>query len=201
MKSHASVECESSPGDVRPNEKIGGITSAKTDAPKCKFQQGEYRTCVFSSFASCVHHLGHVDLGCRIQLLAKNISGHVNSLQNLKMAVDVGMGKPINIRKYKTGRLNLLDKNQQVETDGQCHPTVVVLQGEDAGIEHAVTVYGDWVFDSNAEFAQPLTRKTLDWCVNGKFLKVHKAVRYFLPKAKVTKKGSKNKLTNGERHH
>ena len=54
---------------------------------------------------------------------------------------------------------DLLDVSQQHERNGSIHPTVVILEGHDGGIEHAVTVYGSWVFDSNVNVALPLRKK------------------------------------------
>ena len=69
------------------------------------------------------------------------------------MAVEASIGKACCVRKYKKGKLDLLDSQQQYENDGKAHPTIVVLQGHDGGTEHAVTVYGSssWLFDSNVE--------------------------------------------------
>ena len=41
---------------------------------------------------------------------------------------------------------------------------VASLRGGDGKEEHCVTIYDKWVFDSNFEFALPLTREALDLC-------------------------------------
>mmetsp|Transcript_24426 Transcript_24426/g.34083 ORF Transcript_24426/g.34083 Transcript_24426/m.34083 type:complete len:179 (-) Transcript_24426:71-607(-) len=122
LKSNAGVLCKSPAGDVRSKGNLCNIASTNTDAPECVFRQGDHRTCVFLSFASCIHHLGHMDLGCRMQLLAENQSCRVDNSQRLKKAVDTGTGKPCTIGKHEKGKLDLSDESQQVETDGQCHP-------------------------------------------------------------------------------
>ena len=118
----------------------------------------------------------------------------MNNLERLQVAVHSDLSKKCCIRKYKRNQLDLLDVSQQHETNGDIQPTIVVLEGHDGGIEHAVTVYGSWVFDSNVNVALPLTRKTLDWCVMGKYVAVHEAIRFFLPISKLERKRKKQKI-------
>ena len=152
-------------------------------------------TGVFSHFASCLHHIGHEEMATRIQAVAAKQSLKVNNLERLRVAVESSLGKACCVRKYKKGKLDLLDSQQQYENDGKAHPTIVVLQGDDGGTEHAVTVYGSsWLFDSNVEVALPLTREVLNWCVQGKYVCVHTAVHFFLPKPKQERKRPKQVL-------
>mmetsp|Transcript_19367 Transcript_19367/g.26879 ORF Transcript_19367/g.26879 Transcript_19367/m.26879 type:complete len:135 (+) Transcript_19367:106-510(+) len=132
-------------------------------------------------------------MGNRLQALAWNQSYRMNNLERLQVAVNTTLGKKCCIRQYKRNKLDLLDVSQQHERNGSIHPTIVVLEGHDGGIEHAVTVYGSWVFDSNVNVALPLTRKTLDWCVMGKYVAVHEAIRFFLPMSKLERKRKKQK--------
>jgi len=74
-----------------------------------------------------------------------------------------------------------------------CYPTVVVLRGSDGSVNHAVTVVGTWVFDSNVAYAQPLTLSLLDWCcstdtVRSNFVQVHYAMRFFPASSKLIRK-------------
>ena len=193
LLSNAGKRCKLPAGDTR-DSGFDQLEKLKVpNAPPCVHQQKQERTCVFSSFASCVHYLGHVEMGKRIQALAWNQSYRMNNLERLQVAVNTSLGKKCCIRKYKTNKLDLLDVSQQHETNGSIHPTIVVLEGDDGGIEHAVTVYGSWVFDSNVNVALPLTRKTLDWCVMGKYVAVHEAIRFFLPISKLERKRKKQK--------
>lgn len=49
-------------------------------------------------------------------------------------------------------------------SEASSYPTLMVLEGEDGGINHAIATVGKWVFDSNLDTAQPLTR---DICWTG----------------------------------
>ena len=60
------------------------------------------------------------------------------------------------------------------------YPTIFVLQATDGNSEHAVTILGYWVFDSNLESALPLTVASLDWCVMGRFERVLYGHRYYI---------------------
>ena len=195
LQSNARRRYELPPGDVR-NSGIKDISKLKVpNAPKCVYQQNDRCTCVFSGFASCLHHIGHEKMAARIQAVAAKQSLKVNNLERLRVAVEASIGKACCVRKYKKGKLDLLDSQQQYENDGKAHPTIVVLQGHDGGTEHAVIVYGSsWLFDSNVEVALPLTRDVLNWCVQGKYVCVHTAVRFFLPKPKQERKRPKQVL-------
>ena len=41
---------------------------------------------------------------------------------------------------------------------------VAVLQSEDGGVNHGVTIFGGYVFDSNKEQVLPLCTESLDYC-------------------------------------
>mmetsp|Transcript_13339 Transcript_13339/g.18620 ORF Transcript_13339/g.18620 Transcript_13339/m.18620 type:complete len:354 (-) Transcript_13339:32-1093(-) len=184
LKSNANNRHTLPAGDVN-NGSVVDVNKLKVPgAPPCKFQQNDKKTCVFSSFASCLHCLGHTHAANRVDALAGNHSLKVDNMDRLKCALEETLGKRCCTRNYKKGALNLLDLNQQHEKSGKSFPTVAVLQGEDGGVEHAVTVYGSWLFDSNVDVALPLNKKSLDWCIVGRFKCVHQAVRFFLPKPK-----------------
>jgi len=42
----------------------------------------------------------------------------------------------------------------------------------------------------------PLKQNTLDWCVMGKFVRVHQAIRFYLPKSKSEREEKRQKKTN-----
>jgi len=74
-----------------------------------------------------------------------------------------------------------------------CFPTVVILRGSDGSVNHAVTVVGTWVFDSNVAYAQPLTLPLLDWCcstdtVRADFVQVHYAMRFYPTSSRLIRK-------------
>jgi hypothetical protein len=55
----------------------------------------------------------------------------------------------------------------------------------DGATNHAVTIVGKWVFDSNGSTAKELSQETLDWCCSSdnkkeKFVGVFQAIRFSL---------------------
>ena len=75
------------------------------------------------------------------------------------------------ITSFRKGELNLL-------ADVSDFPTVAILWATDGGIEHAVTVVGNWVFDSNLDRALPLSKGALDWCCVSEYKGVYWAMRF-----------------------
>ena len=201
MKSNARKRCQLPAGNVH-IENNGCITTLRVpNAPPCVHQQRDKRTCVFSSFASCVHYLGHEEMGTRLQTLSAKQSYRMDNLERLKAAVDTSLGMQCRIKKYKKddapkNRLDPLTKTDMREKNGLAYPIVVVLEGDDGGTEHAVTIYDSWVFDSNVEVALPLTQNTLDWCVMGKFVRVHQGIKFYLPKSKLERGIKRQKTQN-----
>lgn len=63
-------------------------------------------------------------------------------------------------------------------------PTLCILEGSNGGVNHAVTVVEDFIFDSNNHTAIPLTRENLDFCCQSDFSsdiksqRVHFACRF-----------------------
>jgi len=74
-------------------------------------------------------------------------------------------------------------KEQTLENlmDDEHHgPKVVILQGSDGSRNHAVTIVGKWIFDSNAKSARPLNKEELSFCLGGKvtFVNVVVGIHY-----------------------
>ena len=78
--------------------------------------------------------------------------------------------------KIKTANFNLLEN--------VCwYPKVVSLEANDGGTQHAVTVVGGLVFDSNCGRALKLCRQTLDYCCStdshtSTYRRVYKGYRF-----------------------
>jgi hypothetical protein len=71
------------------------------------------------------------------------------------------------------------------------------LEGSDGKDDHCVTVYGSWLFDSNFDYALPLTKEALDLCCLGEdtqdtFVSVSEArICYYAMDFKKKKPGKK----------
>ena len=148
--------------------------------PDVIYLQGMHRSCVFDSFASCLHYLGNEDLGKYIHVKARKYSKEVMNLKLLRETVQKFIGKQPQVRRFKNKQYDILKHNNN-QADAE-FPTVFVLQGKDGNCEHAVTITGIWIFDSNLKHALPLTKRSLDWCVRGEYSCVKEAVRFYLKK-------------------
>ena len=62
-------------------------------------------------------------------------------------------------------------------------PTVVILQSKDGGVQHAVAVVNEFIFESNQKNVMKLSKASLDWCCgeNDSFDGIYKAFRVSYP--------------------
>ena len=79
-------------------------------------------------------------------------------------------------KQYRTGTLDPL-------TDLSIYPTLLILEGSDGSINHAVSTVDHWLFDSNWKRAKRINKKNLDWCVSSsnsanELKRVHLALRF-----------------------
>ena len=58
----------------------------------------------------------------------------------------------------------ITDKKWDILKNGPNDLVVTTLRGSDGKDDHCVTIYGSWLFDSNFDYALPLTKETLDLC-------------------------------------
>jgi len=75
---------------------------------------------------------------------------------------------------------------KQLCTEKSIYPTLVIPQGKDCGVNHAVCIVDDLVFDSTQAFALRLNKKTLDWSVNHEegCQGIHAMIRFERPSKK-----------------
>ena len=84
----------------------------------------------------------------------------IDPMNALRDIVSTNLGK-LQPRKIKKMSFHDLKSNQSE------YPKVIVLEGSRGGIQHAVTVVANYVFDCNEPNALDLTEESLDWCVGG----------------------------------
>jgi hypothetical protein len=128
-------------------------------APAIKYRQGEVDSCVFSSLASAFYHTQIPELVKVANILQCNIvrlSGGANCLEMAREFVD----KNVNWLQARK-----LPKTFNWETDINDYMFVVgVIQDSTNACQHAVTIFHNWIFDSNESFALPLNKESLDCC-------------------------------------
>ena len=78
-------------------------------------------------------------------------------------------------KKYKNKEMSI----SELLTDEKPIPTVVVPQGKDDSVGHAVCVVDDLIFASTQKHALKLTKETLDWiCGDGGYVGIYFALRF-----------------------
>jgi len=164
---------------------MDGSNKLNLQYPKCHYmQRGDY-TCLFSSFASALHYLGLHDTASKLASSAPIYSANAEGgFQNWTallriMEKECGWLEP---RKLSGNAFDIL-------SDFSEYPTVVSLEAEDGGTQHAITVVGKIIFDSNCERGLPLNRESLDYCcssdeMEGVFRKVFTGYRFLEPMQK-----------------
>src|SRR5687768_9457157 len=122
-----------------------------------KYKQGEYKnTCLVYSFASALHHIGAKEAAFVLIWKSVKIIDHCDTVKRFSIAVN-DSDLHLYFVKLKVSGWNILDvvPNQLV---------VASVVGSDGKEEHCVTVYDKCVFDSNFDFALPLSQESLDLC-------------------------------------
>jgi hypothetical protein len=68
--------------------------------------------------------------------------------------------RKIQFAKLKRGvsKWNIINDSKEYEM------SLVALYSSDSKTDHAVSIAGDWIFDSNFEYALPLCKESLDLC-------------------------------------
>ena len=148
--------------------------------PLLQYMQGNESTCLFMSVASALHYL-HLEKSAKIiadsaaEYAASAPKGRYNwdGLQSL-MRKHCKQFQPFRLRGTKN--FDILHETSE-------YPTVVQLEAEDGGIQHAITVVGRLIFDANCQRALPLTMKSLNYCCSskdkkGKYKRVYFGYRF-----------------------
>ena len=131
----------------------------RENAPPVKYMQGETDSCVSTSLASAFHHTGIPDL-VRVAKFLQNksikLSGGVNCL---KKARDIVVA---NVNWLQPKRLPM---NFDWQNDINDYMFVVAAIEDDRHCcQHAVTIFRNWIYDSNEPYAFPLSKESLDCC-------------------------------------
>jgi len=120
----------------------------------CEFQQGEERYCLTYGFVSCLFYLNEKRAGNEILKQAEYLSllpryDACNLLCDLmlKSLPAIGYSRQYNVFNKKRSRRKSITAEELCE-DLKPHPTLLILEGKDGAISHAVTIVDDLIFDS-----------------------------------------------------
>jgi hypothetical protein len=131
----------------------------REEAPPVKFMQGEVDRCVFSSLASAFVSTAIPDLMRVAKILQDKstlLSGRTNCLH---------MSKAIVAKYVKWLQPKRLPRSFDWENDMNDYMFVVGnIKDSSNCCQHAVSIFRNWIYDSNEPFALPLSQESLDCC-------------------------------------
>jgi hypothetical protein len=121
--------------------------------------QGDIDTCVFSSLASAFHHTAIPDLVRVAHILQRRSSSLSGSSKCLHTAMQI-------VAEHVTWlQPRRLPKCFSWENDINNYMFVVGLIEDSKNCsQHAVTIFRNWIYDSNEPLALPLSKESLDGC-------------------------------------
>jgi hypothetical protein len=161
--------------------------------PRIAFPQGEMDTCITSSFASCLIHLGYEDTAKWVEEFGKDYVKDPSNDQSRIMQRLAGeiCTCPGFSQKWVIQRLNprVFDIWNQNDRERQ-RPMLFTPIGHDGFVGHAITIYDGMIFDSNLKYAVELNDLNLEFCIDA----VYEGVLYgyeFIRKS--TKKKNKRR--------
>ena len=128
-------------------------------APEIKYQQGNKDNCVFCSFGSALYCTKIPTLVTTANILVQisnKFGGGVQSLSKAR-AIIQEHARWIQVKRLK----NTFDWEKDITRNMF---VVGVLKDSRNSQQHAITIFRNWIFDSNEPFALPLTKTNLDIC-------------------------------------
>ena len=133
-----------------------------------RYPQGNLKTCMIGSFASCLHYIGvhenKIDLSQKADAIMHNL-GDIFKAQDF-------YNKFCHIVTHHCKDKYLLIRNKTFRFDQEEQefdmPTLVVLVGNDHAPDHAITVYKHMIFDTSHETVLERCLQTLNWCCGPK---------------------------------
>ena len=158
------------PGAAKP---CFDIPSHLQKGPKMRYKQKPTKqTCMVYSFASALDYIGARQAGSELYRKSNMFVNKSDAIQKFSVAarqIDEHLRfKKIDVRNY------------DILKNGENDLVLASLKGSDGKDDHCVTVYGSWLFDSNFDYALPLTKEALDLCCSAentqdKFVSVNEA--------------------------
>ena len=153
---------------------------------KTNYVQLDKAYCLYYSMASALHYCACQEAGRHISNHAKKYAFHGADEQMVYLigliqstVPSIGRFVKFNLKTAKKKKKKKLDIANLCEQQTP-FPTIVIPQCVDGGVNHAVTVVDDLIFDSTQTNALKLTKESFDWiCAkNGGFQKISGAYRF-----------------------
>jgi hypothetical protein len=147
---------------------------------RCRYLQHDFDTCVFMSMASVFHHAGQKETGNYLASISHAAgSEHWDARSQVdRLMMEVRKRDLVYCKVDFRSSRKAIAKVKIFNPDPS--PQLWILLGRDGGTNHAIGVFGNYVFDSNVGTALTLSQTTLDWCSNCKkgFSRIHMYVRF-----------------------
>ena len=166
-----------------------------TEAPIVGYQQGNSTSCMMSSLASALLHIGDkyaAEYVLKRQLHAND--AHSEGRMNFCAKMLVGRDRQPEEQRIKyTIEKWKVPNSFDILCNVSMFPTVCQLIDKKGGTGHCVTVCGKWVFDSNFKKSFPLSLKWMNFICNSEddtdngFSGVMTAIRAFPHKTIISK--------------
>jgi hypothetical protein len=144
---------------------------ALPDAPVLKYTRkgsttDNERTCVLKGAASCLSYLGFKRIAFFLCNDLKSGQKEESGFEYFQYMMDP---KRLEKKERKAFQFMKLKKQQigswDILVDSQQYLMCLVgMHSNDGKGDHAVAVAGKWIFDSNLDYALPLTKESLDLC-------------------------------------
>ncbi len=146
---------------------------------RVRYEQGEGKTCLLRSLASAFHHLGQKHTGSVLASVAKKYA-NVPADEQLKAAINAVKEHDNVYNKVDYWKKEKALAKHDLIRDSNENPKLIVLRGCDGGVQHAVSVVGNIIFDSNKQKGLVISKQSLDWCCNcnGGFSRIHALVQF-----------------------
>jgi hypothetical protein len=144
------------------------LRTATPGAPKMKYKregpiEDNDRSCILKSAASALSFLGYDRLAfslCNDLENGRKMECGFEFFQNCmdSSKLEKQERRKIQFSKLKSGVSNILNDSKEYV---MC---LVGLYSSDSKTDHSVSIAGDWIFDSNFEYALTLCKESLDLC-------------------------------------
>ena len=121
--------------------------------------QGEFDTCIYSSFASALHYLGVKQPANHISQCARKDAGQDPFTVFKKLDLRL---KKMNLGFLRTRKITSITDYVKDIKDNMI--VVASLKDSSGNASHTVTICRGWIFDSNETSALPLCKHALDVC-------------------------------------
>jgi hypothetical protein len=121
--------------------------------------QGEIDTCVFNSLASAFHQTSIPDQVRVVNILETKSKSHCGGTKSLTEARNIVTE---NVKWLQVRRRPLIFKWEDDIKDNMLF--VGVIKDNTNSCQHAITIFNNWIYDSNEPFALPLSKESLDCC-------------------------------------